>query len=252
MGNRQWRLRVGTAAVIAATALGLCVTAPAKAADDKCHAHGSDPDATAAMLADRGKCSQSDLERLYGSLGAGPMPNCPASGIWRWDDAYDPVGQQQDQFSIPPSWGGKVFHTDSDGGWAINRWEGDARAFPARVTYGSGMDGKRAILIDYSQCATPDSQFASLLLHDEIRLVQRDVYLGMGWFEDSRAWAAANGVSGQLIEPFKPYRRQVIFVLNFHHPDLTGLAAVVSLPAPTPAATQALGCIPPAAPEVDR
>ena len=181
-----------------------------------------------------------------------PTYGTSASGYWRWDDAYDPLGPSQDQYSIPPSWGGKVFYTDRDGGWIVNRWEGDARVFPGRASFGSGMDGKRAILIDYSRCANPDSQFASLLLHDEIRLVQRDVYLGVGWFEGSRAWTAANGVSAQLTQPFEPYRRQVFFVLNFHHPDLTGLAGASSLPGPVVDATQAAECIPTTGAEVNR
>jgi hypothetical protein len=248
MGKR-WSIRFGTAAVVAATVLGQWASLPAKAADDDCRVHGGDPDTTAATLKDRTKCTQDDLDRLYASLGAGPMPTngTSASGVWRWDNAWDPLGPTQDQFSVPPSWDGKAFYTDAEG---INRWAQDARAFPGRVTYGSGMDGKRAILIDYSRCATPDSQFASLFLHDEIRLVQRDVYLGFGWLENSRAWAAANGVSGQVTRPFDPYRREVIFVLNFHHPDVqTGVAGIdPPLPASVPGTTQALGCVP--APEV--
>ena len=219
MANR-WVFRIGTAAVLASTVLGAGATLPAKAADEGCTVRGGDPDATAAMLNSRSRCTQDDLDNLFARLDAGPMPKwgSEASGYWRWDNSYAPdslpgglaTGADQSMSNI---WRGKVFYTDEHGGWIANRGDADARAFPARVSYGSAHDGKPAIMVRYDGCFRPDSQAAGLFLYDEVRRVQPDVYLGLGW--------------GRIPGSAGVESRYVYFTLNFHHSDVGGQAANV-------------------------
>jgi len=217
MGKR-WRLRLGTAAVLASMVLGVGASLPAKAAGDDCRVHGGDPDATVATLNSR-SCTQGDLESLFAGLEAGPMPKSgsEASGYWRWDQSYVPdslpagLATEADR-AMSGVWRGKVFYTDEHGGWIANRGDADARAFPARVSYGAAHDGRPAIMVRYNGCFRPDSQAAGLLLYDEVRRVQPDVYLGLGW----------GRIPGSGVE-----RRYVFFTLNFHQPDVGGTAANV-------------------------
>ncbi|MBN1473879.1 MAG: hypothetical protein JW914_04625 [Syntrophaceae bacterium] len=119
------------------------------------------------------KMSQDELDKLYGTDGAGPIPNGDSAGatlVFPGTPLYDKVQ------SSTMVWGGKVFDCPNPEGpgTLINKFNGQLD-FKAEVYYGiSAHDGKKCIIVDYSKAP----EFAMLKFRDEIRKVAEGLYLG--------------------------------------------------------------------------
>lgn len=226
MRIRSWKTRSAAVGAVAVTALALGLPSAAQGRTPQCRVFRGDPERTVATLTSRSLCTQGELDALYAGLGAGPMPTYAsvARGYWRWDPGYtaDTLEPAHDRLTSRFFWNGKIFYTRPGGGWLVNRYGDDAvDAFPAQVTYGPGQwDGHRAILVDYTKCPRPDSQFASLFLHDEMRRVQTGVYLGFGWWAGSKTWPGDHGQA----------KRFVTFVLDLTRPGVPGALPTIRTP----------------------
>lgn len=163
--SRQRRsARVGIAAVVAAAATAVAAllgASPATAA----------PGCTGSVTSLRDVCSQRQLDALFLSRPAGPIPYGVTNGQVRPLGGPNPVAT----FALTPLWQGKHFYP----GWLTNRVLG-IEAFPADVYYGrSVLDGRPVIRIDYRR-----SGFSAG--HDEIRMLANGVYLGFGYLNNVR------------------------------------------------------------------
>lgn len=129
---------------------------------------------------------QAELDRLFESVPAGPIPKGDAAGeaiihpgsIWARIIA---------RFVHALAWQGKVFTPNPDGNGAtlLNKvTAAGAHAIVARVYYNpSWLDGKECIVLDYSK-----TSLLARKVRDEIRLVdpQNQVYLGKVWWGKTR------------------------------------------------------------------
>lgn len=126
------------------------------------------------------KMSQADLDKLFSSAEAGPIPEGQADGtaiIAPGTTFSDEIAKMVGLFA----WQGKVF--DSKAGVLRNRiLPFGLNAIVARVYKDkSWLDGKECIVLDYSE--------TSLVAHwirDEIRLIQPKLYLGKVYWDKAR------------------------------------------------------------------
>ena len=126
------------------------------------------------------KLSQAELDALFKSVDAGPIPEGQADGtaIIAPGTTFSPnIAQMVNIFA----WQGKVF--DPTAGVLRNRVTAfGLNAIVAKVYKdASWLDGKECIVLDYSQ--------TSLVAHwirDEIRLIQPGLYLGKVYWDKAR------------------------------------------------------------------
>lgn len=138
-------------------------------------------DMNVTLQALRSECDQKQIDGLYYSLPAGPMPGIaeshgyprPCAGCESLDPAISLLAQQL--------WQGQNFYTTDTGGYAMNRVLGGHEQLLAYVTFGpSYFDGKPSIVLDY-----PKNVW---FIRAEVRWVQEGLYLGYGYVQlgDSR------------------------------------------------------------------
>ncbi|MEW6472620.1 MAG: hypothetical protein AB1679_10140 [Actinomycetota bacterium] len=154
-------------------------------------------------------CDQAQIDGLYQSLAAGPMPHygAKARGYWRWYPDARGLDEPGNRLMNLLVWQGKTFYTHETGGYMMNRVVADREGFRSAVYFADGwLDGRKAIIVDYG--AAGDYP-ADAIFRDEIRMVQPGVYLGFGWRNrEHPPWTN---------ERFE----RITFVLDFVHPDLT-------------------------------
>ncbi len=124
-------------------------------------------------LEDLAKKNRSELDDLYQSIGAGPIPQ----GDSRGKAIFFPGTVLTQPMACLASgvWGGKVFNPVEE--TLRNKILG-LRLFKAKVYKGeSWLDGKPSVIIDYSQ-----TSFAVGFIRDEIRQVESGLYLGIAYF----------------------------------------------------------------------
>jgi len=135
---------------------------------------------TTYAVADLLKMTQAELDALFSSVEAGPIPNGQADGtaIIAPGTRYShEIAKMVSVFA----WQGKVF--DAKAGYLRNRVTVlGVQAIVAKVyTAPSWLDGKECIVLDYSE--------TSLLAHwirDEIRLIAPGLYLGKVYWDKAR------------------------------------------------------------------
>lgn len=138
------------------------------------------PTATTYAVADLLKMTQAELDALFSSVEAGPIPDGQADGtaIIAPGTTYSPeIAKMISIFT----WQGKVF--DAKAGYLRNRVTVlGLHAIAAKVYKGpSWLDGKECIVLDYSE--------TSLLAHwirDEIRMIGPGLYLGKVYWDKAR------------------------------------------------------------------
>jgi len=126
------------------------------------------------------KMSQQELDDLFKSLQPGPIPDGQAEGtaiIAPGTSFSDEIAKAINIFA----WQGKVF--DSKAGLLRNRVTLlGINAIVARVYVDkSWLDGKDCIVLDYS-----DTSLVAQWIRDEIREVQKGLYLGKVYWNKSR------------------------------------------------------------------
>ena len=124
------------------------------------------------------RMSQDELDDLFRQSPAGPIP----TGVTQGTAIFMPgtvLARIVRLFARWFIWKGKVFGT----GELMNRLSPFGfKGIRAAVSYdASWMDGKKAILIDYSH-----TSFVAQKIRDEIREVAPGVYLGKVWWGRSR------------------------------------------------------------------
>ena len=124
--------------------------------------------------------SQDDLDRLFSSVEAGPIPDGEADGtaIVAPGTRFTPLISR---FINSFAWQGKVF--DSKKGVLRNRiLPFGLNAILAKVyKEKSWLDGKECIVLDYS-----DTSLVAHWIRDEIREIQPGMYLGKVYWDDNR------------------------------------------------------------------
>ncbi|WP_299196522.1 hypothetical protein [uncultured Erythrobacter sp.] len=124
--------------------------------------------------------SQSELDDLFSSCEAGPIPTGEAKGtpvFFPGSSFSDEIAQVINFFA----WQGKVF--DPEGGYLRNQiLPFGIQAIMAKVyKQESWLDGKECIVLDYSE-----TSMVAQLVRDEMRMVAPDVYLGKVYWEKTR------------------------------------------------------------------
>jgi hypothetical protein len=125
------------------------------------------------------KMTQAQLDALFGSLGAGPIPDGPAKGtaIIAPGTHFSPeIAEMVSLFA----WQGKVFDA-KDGLLRNDILPFGMRAIVAKVYDGeSWYDAKPCIVLDYSQ-----TSLVARWIRDEIRQVDAGLYLGKVYWDKS-------------------------------------------------------------------
>jgi hypothetical protein len=154
-------------------------------------------------------CDQPQIDTLYGSLPAGPMPpyGAKARGYWRWYPDAQGLDEPGNRLMNLLVWQGKTFYTNETGGYMMNRVVADREGFRSAVYFANGwLDGRPAIIVDYAQAGDYP---ADVIFRDEIRMVQPGVYLGFGWRNrEHPPWTRERA-------------ERITFVLDFLRPDLS-------------------------------
>jgi len=123
---------------------------------------------------------QDDLDALFSSVDAGPIPQGEAEGtaIIAPGTRFSPLISR---FINSFAWQGKVF--DADKGVLKNRiLPFGLNAILARVYKDkSWLDGKECIVLDYS-----DTSIVAQWIRDEIREIEPGIYLGKVYWDDTR------------------------------------------------------------------
>lgn len=124
--------------------------------------------------------SQEELDALFSSMPAGPIPDGEADGtaIVAPGTRFTPLISR---FINSFAWQGKVF--DSEKGVLKNRiLPFGLNAILAKVYKDkSWLDGKECIVLDYS-----DTSIVAQWIRDEIRQIQPGLYLGKVYWDDTR------------------------------------------------------------------
>lgn len=126
------------------------------------------------------KTSQKDLDALFSSVEAGPIPDGQADGT----AIIAPGASYSDEIAKMVSifaWQGKVF--DAKAGVLRNRiLPLHINAIVARVYKDkSWLDGKECIVLDYSE-----TSLVAKWIRDEIRMIQPSLYLGKVYWDKTR------------------------------------------------------------------
>lgn len=124
--------------------------------------------------------SQQELDALFSTHPAGPIPDGEAKGtaiIAPGTPYTEKVARLVNIFA----WQGKVF--DANAGLLLNNiLPLGVKAIIARVYKGpSLLDGRECIILDYSQTSLVASH-----IRDEIRMIEPGVYLGKVYWDDKR------------------------------------------------------------------
>jgi hypothetical protein len=138
------------------------------------------------QLSDLLKMSRAELDELFKSNPAGPIPSGDSNGI-----AIACSGtfwaRMMARFVKHWAWQGKVFTPNPDGKGATLQNKltvAGVKGIVARVYYTSSwLDGKECIVLDYSQ-----TSLLARKIRDEIRLIdpERRIYLGKVWWGKTR------------------------------------------------------------------
>ena len=124
--------------------------------------------------------SQEELDALFSSMPAGPIPDGEADGtaIVAPGTRFTPLISR---FINSFAWQGKVF--DAEKGVLKNRiLPFGLNAILAKVYKDkSWLDGKECIVLDYS-----DTSLLAQWIRDEIRQIQPGLYLGKVYWDDTR------------------------------------------------------------------
>jgi hypothetical protein len=141
------------------------------------------------------------LDQVMALASPGPMPayGTQAKGHVRWmpDASIDPAMQSV----FMQAWQGKIWYTNTDGGYLLNRMIADVGTHYHAVHYGtSPADGRPAIIVEPG---FPVDQF-----YDMIRMVQPGIYLGYSMLRPSY------GI------PLAANTRMLSFVLDFNNPKV--------------------------------
>ena len=124
--------------------------------------------------------SQEELDALFSSMPAGPIPDGEADGtaIVAPGTRFTPLISR---FINSFAWQGKVF--DAEKGVLKNRiLPFGLNAILAKVYKDkSWLDGKECIVLDYS-----DTSILAQWIRDEIRQIQPGLYLGKVYWDDTR------------------------------------------------------------------
>jgi hypothetical protein len=124
--------------------------------------------------------SQEELDALFSSMPAGPIPDGEADGtaIIAPGTRFTPLISR---FINGFAWQGKVF--DAEKGVLKNRiLPFGLNAILAKVYKDkSWLDGKECIVLDYS-----DTSIVAQWIRDEIRQIQPGLYLGKVYWDDNR------------------------------------------------------------------
>ncbi len=124
--------------------------------------------------------SQEELDALFSSMPAGPIPDGEADGtaIVAPGTRFTPLISR---FINSFAWQGKVF--DAEKGVLKNRiLPFGLNAILAKVYKDkSWLDGKECIVLDYS-----DTSIVAQWIRDEIRQIQPGLYLGKVYWDDTR------------------------------------------------------------------
>ena len=124
--------------------------------------------------------SQEELDALFSSMPAGPIPDGEAGGtaIVAPGTRFTPLISR---FINSFAWQGKVF--DAEKGVLKNRiLPFGLNAILAKVYKDkSWLDGKECIVLDYS-----DTSLLAQWIRDEIRQIQPGLYLGKVYWDDTR------------------------------------------------------------------
>lgn len=143
------------------------------------------------------RMSRSELDKLYRSSELGPLPDGDSAGRATIPSPRGGARAWEPLFSI--FWSGKIFERDTKDasrGRLINKTL-IGRCFPASVYLAdSRLDGKKSIVIDYKECWTPVIRS----VRDEIRRVDRDLYLGYAYVGQWQALAFALDFAKTTIE----------------------------------------------------
>ncbi|HEX3563141.1 MAG TPA: hypothetical protein VHU24_09920 [Solirubrobacterales bacterium] len=209
------RRRVGCAslAIVATVALlaGGVSAASARISNDRdseksapriCRQFAGDTQATANCLLAQ---PLPDIDRLYATLHAGPMPGWrkPGHGTFRcvWlEGCGSQASVQLLNTVVPLVWGGKTFFTHKKGGWLWNRpaplenglvsgpVDGNTGVLIGNVQYGpSYLDGNRAVTITYQ--GLPDAPISVGGVKvvsgapDDCRTFERKLWLCNAWYD---------------------------------------------------------------------
>jgi hypothetical protein len=126
------------------------------------------------------KLSQEELDTLFKSHEAGPIPDGEAKGtaiISPGTSFSDEIASMVSIFA----WQGKVF--DAERGFLRNHiLPFGLKAIVAKVYKGpSLLDGKECIVLDYS-----DTSLLASHIRDEIRLIEPGAYLGKVYWDENR------------------------------------------------------------------
>lgn len=204
--RRLFGLRIGSAFATAALVLVPAAASAGGLPTSEACAINPSPERTVEIL--RFHCDQAQLDNLYQSLPAGPMPHygAKARGYWRWYPDARGLDEPGNRFMNLLVWQGKTFYTDETGGYMMNRVVADREGFRSAVYFADGwLDGRPAIIVDYGRAGDYP---ADAIFRDEIRRVQPGVYLGFGWRNrEHPPWTS---------ERFE----RITFILDFVHPDL--------------------------------
>ena len=135
---------------------------------------------TTYAVADLLKMTQAELDTLFSSVEAGPIPDGQADGTAIIASCANYSAEIAKMVSVF-AWQGKVF--DAKAGMLRNRITIlGVNAIVAKVYKGpSWLDGKECIVLDYSE--------TSLVAHwirDEIRLIGPGLYLGKVYWDKTR------------------------------------------------------------------
>jgi hypothetical protein len=126
------------------------------------------------------KLSQEELDTLFKSHEAGPIPDGEAKGtaiIAPGTSFSDEIASMVSIFA----WQGKVF--DAEHGFLRNHiLPFGLKAIVAKVYKGpSLLDGKECIVLDYS-----DTSLVASHIRDEIRMIEPGAYLGKVYWDENR------------------------------------------------------------------
>lgn len=195
---------IAAAATVAITTVPVsgAVAAPVETSAAGCRAFANDNAAA-------GKCLLAqplpDIDKIYGTLSAGPMPgwNKPGDGTFRcvWVDVCGSRATVDLLNAVVPlAWGGKTFFTDKNGGTLWNRVAplenptlsnlvgGKTGIFIGDVQYApSYLDGKRAVTITYKGFPDAPIEIGNTRVvsgaPDDCRTFQPGLWLCNAWYD---------------------------------------------------------------------
>jgi hypothetical protein len=224
LARKTMRGALTVLATAAIAAVPLAGSGPAGAAAgtataSACRTFGSNNAATAKCLLAQ---PLDNIDHIFGTLNAGPMPGWdkPGRGTFRcvWVDVCGTKAAVDLLNTVVPlAWAGKTFFTDANGGWLWNRVApleiplvshvlgGRTGIFIGDVQYApSYLDGKRAVTITYKGFPDAPISLGNTRIvsgaPDDCRTFQKGLWLCNAWYD---------------FRPTAPPLRWAVFTLDF-------------------------------------